>query len=182
MSRIGKMPVAVPASVKTKIDGSTVHIEGPKGKLSYALRPGLIVKSEAGSLHVSIGEGFSDSDVQLKADFGTARARLNSMVKGVSEGWKKALELNGVGFTAVVAGQKLTLQVGFSHDVIINLPAVVKGSVVKNVLTLESCDRQVLGNTAADIRAVHKPEPYLGKGIKYVEEVIRRKVGKTVKK
>jgi large subunit ribosomal protein L6 len=178
MSRIGKLPVALPQGVKGSVSGSVVSIEGPKGKLSYSVRPGVKVELVDGNFVVSM----VGSDMQAKADYGTTRATINNMVKGVSAGWKKTLELNGVGYTAKLQGKNLVLAVGFSHDVTMQIPDAIKCAVTKNVVELESSDREMLGTFAAKVRDVQPPEPYLGKGIKYSDEKIRRKAGKTGKK
>jgi large subunit ribosomal protein L6 len=178
MSRIGKLPVALPSGVKGAIAGGIVSVEGPKGKLSYTIRPGIAVELSDGKFVVSM----TGSDLQARADYGTARATINNMVKGVSTGWKKTLELNGVGFVAKLQGQKLVLSVGFSHDVTMEIPSAIKCTVQKSSIDMESADREILGTFAAKVRDVQPPEPYLGKGIKYSDEKIRRKAGKTGKK
>ena len=178
MSRIGKLPVPVPQGVKGSVSGSLVSIEGPKGKLSYTVRPGVKVELVDGNFVVSM----VGTDGQAKADYGTTRATINNMVKGVSAGWKKVLELNGVGYTAKLQGKNLVLAVGFSHDVTMEVPDAIKCTVNKTVVELESSDREVLGTFAAKVRDVQPPEPYLGKGIKYSDEKVRRKAGKTGKK
>lgn len=178
MSRIGKLPVAIPSGVKAAVSGGVVSVEGAKGKLSFVIRPGVAVEVVDGKCVVSM----VGSDAQAKADYGTARATINNMVNGVSKGWKKILELNGVGYNAKVQGQKLVLAVGFSHDVTLDIPTAVKCAVTKNTIELESADKEVLGTFAAKVRDVQPPEPYLGKGIKYSDETIRRKAGKTGKK
>jgi large subunit ribosomal protein L6 len=178
MSRIGKLPVALPSGVKGAVAGGVVSVEGPKGKLSYTIRPGIAVELSDGKFVVSM----TGSDLQAKADYGTARATINNMVKGVSTGWKKTLELNGVGFVAKLQGQKLVLSVGFSHDVAMDVPSAIKCNVQKSSIEMESADREILGTFAAKVRDVQPPEPYLGKGIKYSDEKIRRKAGKTGKK
>jgi len=178
MSRIGKLPVAVPAGVKASVVNGVVNVEGPKGKLSFDIRPGVSVAVADGKVVVSI----VGADAQSKANYGTVRATINNMVEGVSKGWKKVLELNGVGFTAKLQGNNIVLAVGFSHEVTLEIPAMVKAQVTKNQIELESPNREVLGTFAAKIRDVQPPEPYLGKGIKYSDEVVRRKAGKTGKK
>lgn len=178
MSRIGKLPVAVPQGVKGAISGNVVSVEGPKGKLSYSVRPGVKVEMADGNFVVSM----TGSDAQCKADYGTTRATINNMVQGVSKGWKRVLELNGVGFAAKLQGKNLVLAVGFSHEVSMELPAEIKANVQKNSIELESANRELVGTFAAKIRQVQPPEPYLGKGIKYAEEKVRRKAGKTGKK
>ena len=178
MSRIGKLPVALPQGVKGAVSGAVVSVEGPKGKLSYTVRPGVKVELNDGKFAVSL----IGADGQSKADYGTTRATINNMVKGVSIGWKKILELHGVGYTAKLQGKNLVLSVGFSHDVTMLLPDAVKCTVTKNIIDLESNDREALGTFAAKVRDVQPPEPYLGKGIKYSDEKVRRKAGKTGKK
>jgi large subunit ribosomal protein L6 len=178
MSRIGKLPVALPQGVKGAVAGGVVSVEGPKGKLSFTVTRGVSVDVVDGKIVVSL----VGSDAQAKANYGTVRATINNMVKGVSAGWKRNLELNGVGFTAKLQGKEIVLSVGFSHDVTIPVPDGVKATVGKNTIELESSDRELVGTLAAKIRAVQPPEPYLGKGIKYAEEKIRRKAGKTGKK
>jgi large subunit ribosomal protein L6 len=178
MSRIGKLPVAVPQGVKAAVAGAVVSVEGPRGKMSFSVRPGVKVEFADGKIVVSV----VGSDAQAKADYGTTRATLNNMVKGVSAGWKKSLELHGVGYTAKVQGKNLVLAVGFSHDVVMLIPGDIKCAVNKNVIDLESNDRELLGTFAAKVRDVQPPEPYLGKGIKYSDEKVRRKAGKTGKK
>ncbi len=178
MSRIGKLPVAIPQGVKAAVAGQLVSVEGPKGKLSFSVRPGVKVEVAEGNFVVSM----TGNDAQSKADYGTTRATINNMVQGVSKGWKRLLELNGVGFAAKLQGKNLVLSVGFSHEVSIELPNEIKANVQKNSVELESADRELVGTYAAKIRQVQPPEPYLGKGIKYAEEKIRRKAGKTGKK
>ncbi len=178
MSRIGKLPVALPSGVKGAVAGGVVSVEGPKGKLAFTIRPGISVELTDGKFVVSM----TGTDLQAKANYGTVRATINNMVQGVSKGWKKTLELNGVGFNAKLQGQKLVLAVGFSHDVTMDVPTAVKCNVQKNSIEMESADREVLGTFAAKVRDVQPPEPYLGKGIKYSDEKVRRKAGKTGKK
>lgn len=178
MSRIGKLPVALPSGVKGAIAGGIVSVEGPKGKLAYTIRPGIAVELVEDKFVVSM----TGSDLQARADYGTARATINNMVKGVSTGWKKTLELNGVGFVAKLQGQNLVLSVGFSHDVTMEIPGAIKCNVQKSLIDMESADRELLGTFAAKVRDVQPPEPYLGKGIKYSDEKVRRKAGKTGKK
>lgn len=178
MSRIGKLPVGVPSGVTATVESEAVLVKGPKGQLRYTPGKGVKVVFEGGKLVVSA----DTSSKQTKADFGSARAHLNNMVKGVSEGWKRALELNGVGFNAKLQGQVLVLSVGYSHEVKLDMPKEVKCVINKNVIELDSHDKNLVGVIAARIRKVCPPEPYLGKGIKYVDETIRRKAGKTGKK
>jgi large subunit ribosomal protein L6 len=185
MSRVGKRPIEIPSGVKASVASGTVTVEGPKGKLDFKLGADINVVVEQGKILLSpvvSGKGEDSIADEHRARFGTARALINNMVTGVSKGWKRSLELNGVGFTAKLQGQVLTLAVGFSHDVVFDLPKEIKCSVTKNTIDLESADRQLVGNYAARIRKTQPPEPYLGKGIKYAEEKVRRKAGKTGKK
>ena len=179
MSRIGKLPIAVPAGVTVGLNNGVVTVKGAKGQLNYSPRKGVKVIVESSKILVTADV---DGDAQLNADWGATRAHLNNMVVGVTQGFKKTLELNGVGFTAKLQGQTLVLAVGFSHDVKIDVPKEVKCAVTKNTIDLESFNKDVIGALAAEIRGVKPPEPYLGKGIKYSDEVVRRKAGKTGKK
>ena len=178
MSRVGKQPLAIPNGVQASVQGDTISIKGPKGAMSYTLGRGVSVESKDGKL---IFAPLSD-DKQSRANWGTARARVDNMVEGVTKGWKRVLEMNGVGYNPKVSGQLLTLTCGFSHEVKIDVPKEVRVAVNKTTIDLESADRELLGTLAANIRKVQPPEPYLGKGIKYAEEKIRRKAGKTGKK
>ncbi len=178
MSRIGKLPVEIPGGVSVAIDGNEVQVKGPKGSLSKRLAPGVSVVVDGKSVVVSKVV----SDKQAAADFGTTRALIQAMVVGASSGWKKNLEMTGVGFGAKLVGEELILSCGFSHEVRLQIPSGVGCSVGKTSIELQSCDRELVGRFAATIRNVQPPEPYLGKGIRYSDEVIRRKAGKTGKK
>ncbi|RMG42775.1 MAG: 50S ribosomal protein L6 [Candidatus Dadabacteria bacterium] len=177
MSRIGKLPVEIPSGVQASVDKGVVSVQGPKGKLEYHLKPNIEVSLVDNTLVVKP----RGSDKQTRADYGTTRAHLNNMVLGVTRGWQRKLELNGVGFNAQQKGQELVLSVGFSHDVTLRIPENVTCKVGKGTIELESCSKEAVGQFAARIRKVQPPEPYLGKGIKYAEETIRRKAGKTGK-
>lgn len=179
MSRVGKQPIVVPTGVDVRIDGSIVTVKGGKGHLSFVVGRGVNVDLQAGVLQLTCGQA---ADKQCRANFGTARALIANMVHGVNTGWKKSLELSGVGFTAKLVDQKLILSVGFSHDVIFPVPAGVTCVVTKTTIVLDGCDKEVIGDFAAKIRNTQPPEPYLGKGIRYANEVVRRKAGKTGKK
>ncbi len=182
MSRIGKKPIPVPSGVTVMIDGSSVTVQGPKGTLKTKLNELVIAALEttdAGSavvLTVKDPEGTED-----RAQWGTARAVIANLVKGVSEGFTRSLEINGVGFRVSVSGPKVVMNLGFSHDVEFNLPEGVTATADKNVLTIAGASREIVGQTAAEIRKLRKPEPYKGKGIKYTDEVVRRKAGKAAK-
>jgi large subunit ribosomal protein L6 len=175
MSRIGKKPVPVPKGVNVALSGRTVAVKGPKGELKRDLPVGVSVKVEGGIVQV----GRADDSRENRAKHGLIRALINNMVTGVTSGFERRLEINGVGYRAEVAGQKLTMALGFSHPVEYELPKPVQAKVDKNLVILSSFDREMLGEVAAKIRGFRPPEPYKGKGVKYVEETIRRKVGKT---
>ena len=177
MSRIGKQPVVIPAKVKVDIKGQKVLVEGPKGKLDFELPQRTGAKVENG--HVLISR--QGDDAQAKALHGLSRAILNNMVKGVSDGFVKKLEIQGVGFKAIVQGKNVNLSLGYSHPLLYPIPDQVKVTVEENTkLTIEGPDKQVIGQVAAEIRAFYPPEPYKGKGVRYVGEKVERKEGKTV--
>jgi large subunit ribosomal protein L6 len=177
MSRIGKQPVELPAGVKASVIGQLIRVEGPKGKLEQKFSSNISVAQDG---NVLVVKPLKDSP-QAKADYGTTRSLVNNMVLGVTNGWGRKLELVGVGFTAALQGQKLTLNTGYSHKVDIELPKEVKATVQKTSIEIESCDKQQVGELAAMIRNVCPPEPYLGKGIRYSGEVVRKKAGKSGK-
>lgn len=177
MSRIGKLPVTIPAGVKVAVDASAVRLEGPKGKLQAAVPAGLTIKVDGNLLRVER----QGEDRRVRALHGLTRKLIANMTQGVSQGFSRVLDINGVGYRAEVKGQDLHIALGFSHPVVFNLPQGVSATVERQVIiTLSGADRQVLGETAAKIRSFRPPEPYKGKGIKYREEVIRRKAGKAV--
>ncbi|GMH40412.1 hypothetical protein BSKO_08316 [Bryopsis sp. KO-2023] len=175
-SRIGKQPVPLPASVKTKLDGRYLQVEGPKGKLDFTFPPDVALEIEENRIVIS---RVLDNRKKSKAMHGLARALCNNMVIGVSEGYEKKLIMIGVGYRAAVKGNTLTLSVGFCHPVNLDIPEGIKISVEKNTeLTITGYDKEVVGNFAAVIRRQRPPEPYKGKGIKYHDEIIRMKEGK----
>jgi len=178
MSRIGNKPVSLPAKVKVNLSPDrSVQVEGPKGKLSWRLPAGIAGKVEGETLTL---ERQSETR-QVRALHGLARALLNNMVTGVSTGFTRNLEIQGVGFKAAVQGQKLSLSLGFSHPVVFEIPNEIKVTVTDNTkLLVEGIDRQLVGQVAANIRAYYPPEPYKGKGVRYSDEQVRRKEGKTV--
>jgi large subunit ribosomal protein L6 len=175
MSRVGRKPVVLPKGVNVNVAGRDVTVKGPRGELRRALPTGVSVKVEGAAIHVSR----DDDSRENRSKHGLARALVANMVNGVTTGFERKLEINGVGYRAEVAGQKLNMALGFSHPIEYELPKQVTAKVEKNVVTLTSFDREVLGETAAKIRSFRPPEPYKGKGVKYAEETIRRKVGKT---
>ena len=177
MSRIGKQPIAIPAKVKVEVKGQKVHVEGPKGKLDWELPKRTSLKVEDGKVVVS-REG---EDAQAKALHGLSRALVNNMVKGVTDGFVKKLEINGVGFKAAVAGKAITMNLGYSHPINYSIPDQIKVTVEENTkITIEGPDKQLVGKVAAELRSYYPPEPYKGKGVKYSDEHIQRKEGKTV--
>ena len=177
MSRIGKQPIAIPPKVKVEVKGQSVHVEGPKGKLDWELPRRTSLKVQHGKVVVSR----QGDDAAAKALHGLSRALVNNMVKGVSEGFVKKLEIQGVGFKAAVQGTNVNLSLGYSHPVIYPIPAQIKVTVEENTkLTIEGPDRQVVGQVAAEIRSFYPPEPYKGKGVRYTDERVVRKEGKTV--
>ncbi|MFH0780111.1 MAG: 50S ribosomal protein L6 [Parcubacteria group bacterium] len=179
MSRIGKKPVDIPAGVEVKIDNDLVLVKGGKGALSLRLHPKVKAEARDGKIFVAIND---ESVAKQKALWGLYRSLINNLVIGVTRGFEKKLEVNGIGYKAAVFGRKLILNVGFSHPVEFALADGVNCSVEKNIITLSGSDKQLVGEMAACIRRIRKPEPYKGTGIKYLEEVIRRKAGKTAGK
>ncbi len=177
MSRIGKQPVSIPAKVKVEVRGASVFVEGPKGKLQQAIPARVTATVEKDKVVVSR----DGDDAEARALHGLTRSLINNMVKGVSEGYVKKLEIHGVGFKAAVKGKQVDLSLGFSHPVLFNIPHQIKVTVDENTkLTIEGPDKQVVGQAAAEIRSYYPPEPYKGKGVRYVGEHIVRKEGKTV--
>ncbi|MEI7728255.1 MAG: 50S ribosomal protein L6 [Verrucomicrobiota bacterium] len=177
MSRIGKLPIGIPPKVKVEVSGRKVSVEGPKGKLNFNLPPHTTVAIQDGKALVS-RQGES---AEAKAMHGLGRALLNNMVKGVAEGFMKKLEIQGVGFKAAVAGKVITMNLGYSHPINYNIPDQIKVTVEENTkITVEGPDKHVVGQVAAELRSFYPPEPYKGKGVRYVGEKVVRKEGKTV--
>jgi len=174
MSRIGRKVLPLPKGVSISQKAGAISIKGPKGELSKPLPDGISVKTEADKLQVLR----ADDSRQNRSKHGLMRAHLANMVKGVTEGWNRELEINGVGYRAEVAGDTINMALGYSHPIAFKLPKGVTAKVDKNRVTLSSADRDLVGQTAAKVRELRPPEPYKGKGVKYVEEVIKRKVGK----
>ncbi|MGA2660585.1 MAG: 50S ribosomal protein L6 [Verrucomicrobiota bacterium] len=177
MSRIGKQPIAIPPKVKVEVAGQQVSVEGPKGKLNWQLPRRTSLKVQDGRIIVS-REG---DDAQAKALHGLSRALVNNMVRGVTEGFVKKLEIQGVGFKAAVQGKNVTMSLGYSHPIVFPIPEQIKVTVDENTkITVEGPDRQVVGQVAAELRSFYPPEPYKGKGVRYTDERVIRKEGKTV--
>lgn len=178
MSRIGRKPITVPAGVSVSINDNHVTVNGAKGTLELDLLTGIKIHQDGDTLAVSK----SVETPETGRAYGLMRTLVANMVTGVSAGYTRKLEINGVGFRAAVAGSTINLNIGLSHPVAFVLPAGVEAKVEKNIVTISGYDKQVVGQVAANLRALKKPEPYKGKGIKYVEERIRRKAGKAATK
>lgn len=174
MSRIGRKPLPLPKGVTLSQKPGAVSVKGPKGELSKLVPDGVSIKIEGDKILVVR----ADDSRQNRSKHGLVRAHLANMVKGVTDGWTRELEINGVGYRAEVAGDTMTMALGYSHPVVFKLPKGVAAKVDKNRVVLTGADRDLLGQTAAKVRELRGPEPYKGKGVKYVEEVIKRKVGK----
>ena len=175
MSRIGRKPIPIPDGVKVSIDGNVVRAEGPKGKLSQPLSTGMTAKLDGKVMTIERG----DDSRTARSLHGLTRSLVANMVHGVKDGYERKLEIVGIGYRAQMQGKAIQLALGYSHPVIFPLPEGVTAEIEKQVaLTLKAADKALLGQTAAKLRALRKPDPYKGKGIKYAGEVIRRKVGK----
>ena len=183
MSRIGKAPINIPEKVEVKVEGNVVKVKGPKGELEQKIADGFEVKVDAGQICVNR----PSDEKEDKSKHGLYRALINNMVIGVTEGYKTEQEFVGVGYRVTVSGQNVEMALGFSHIIIFQLPNEVKAEAKTErgsnpMLTLTSCDKQLLGQVAAKIRSLRAPEPYKGKGIKFKDEQIRRKAGKSASK
>ena len=174
MSRIGKQPVELPEGVSTKIADGTVEIQGPKGSLKLFVRPEIDVRQDGKTIHISLKKETKTS----RKLWGTVRALLANMVKGVTKGFEKKLELEGVGYRVEQKGKDIQLALGFSHPVIFETPLGIELKTEKNTIIISGISKELVGQVAASIRSLKKPEPYKGKGIRYAGEVIRRKAGK----
>lgn len=179
MSRIGKKPITIPQGVDVKIEKDLVTVKGPKGELKLEIHPLIKVAIKDNEIILDVAK---HEDKNEKSLWGLFNRLINNMVIGVTKGFEKKLEVVGVGFRVALQGQKLVLNLGFSHQVEYILPQGITGSVEKNIITLTGIDKQLLGETAAQIRRIKKPEPYKGKGIRYFGEIIKKKVGKAVVK
>ena len=175
MSRIGKLPVAVPNGVEVKIGTDFVEVKGPKGSLKTPVCP--LIQYEQADGHVTLTR--KEESRQSRSQHGLRRTLLANCIEGVTKGFSKQLEVIGVGYRVAVKGNLIELSVGYSRPVLVELPDGIKASVEGQVLTLSGIDKELVGEMAAKIRRIRKPEPYKGKGIKYVTEIIRRKVGKS---
>lgn len=177
MSRIGKQPIEIPTGVTITVESAEVKVKGPKGELSTPLLDGIKTKQEDNQFLVTR----VDDEAIHRARHGLMRTLIANMVKGVTEGFEKQLEVNGVGYRVNVAGKELKLKLGLSHEITYSIPEGIEVSVEQNKITVKGASKQQVGQVAAEIRAFKKPEPYKGKGIKYVDERILRKSGKSGK-
>lgn len=178
MSRVGKIPVQIPAGVKASLKGQEICVEGPKGKLSFPIHPRTTVKIENNKIIVTR----NSDEATVRALHGTCRAQIANMVEGVTQGYIKKLEIQGVGFKGNVAGKTVTLALGYAHPCVYNLPDGVKVTIDDSgtKITVEGINKNDVGRVAAELRAFYPPEPYKGKGVRYVGEHVVRKEGKTV--
>lgn len=177
MSRVGKLPIQIPSGVTITVDPDFVTVAGPKGTLKQFTMPGIAIAQEGDQIIVTR----ANDELKIRAKHGLMRALINNMVTGVSTGFSKKLEINGVGFRVAQQGANLKFNLGFSHDVIYAVPSGITTTIEQNTVTVSGIDRQQVGQVAAEIRALKKPEPYKGKGIKYADERIIRKSGKSGK-
>jgi len=176
MSRIGKKPILIPPGVEVKIEGQKVVIRGPKGELLRQVPPEIKIETSEGKIFVSV----QIVTKKTKALWGTTRQLISNMIDGVTKGFERKLEIEGLGYRASLEGENLVLEIGFAQPVKIKKPEGIKFSVEKNVIIVSGIDKELVGQIAAKVRAVRPPEPYKGKGIRYFGEVIRRKAGKKV--
>lgn len=175
MSRIGKMPIEIPKDVKVDINDELISIKGPKGELKRTINPKVRLNIENDQILVKVDDDSKDT----KSCHGLFRALVANMVKGVTQGFERMLEIVGVGYRAEVSGRTATFHLGYSHPVVFELPEGIEANIDKSKITLTGIDKELLGRTAAKIRSFRKPEPYKGKGIKYADEFIKRKAGKS---
>lgn len=177
MSRVGKQPIQIPSGVTITVDDAWITVKGPKGELKQFTMPGITVKQEDNSVVVSR----SSDEKEPRSKHGLMRSLIANMIQGVTEGFEKKLEVIGVGFRVALAGADLKMNLGYSHEVIYSLPQGVQATVEQNTITITGIDKQKVGQVAAEIRSLRKPEPYKGKGIRYQNEYIIRKAGKSGK-
>lgn len=175
MSRIGKKPIGIPDKVEVKVNGLAVDVKGPKGQLSYTFHKDVKIEKTDKAINLTP----ANKTTSANAVWGLSRTLLNNMVTGVTTGFVKSLEFNGVGYKAAVSGSTLTLNLGYSHPIDYKLPKGVEAKVNKNVIEFHGCDKELVGFVAAQVRSFREPEPYKGKGLKYTDETIIRKAGKT---
>ena len=178
MSRIGKKIIIIPEKVSVTVTDNLIVVKGPKGELKYQFPPTVIIQISAGEINVAVKNPQEKKEASL---WGTARQIIANMVEGVVNGFEKQLEINGVGYKWEAKGQDLILNVGLSHPIVFPLPAGIEVKFEKNTLLISGIDKKLVGEVAAQIRKIKKPEPYKGKGIKYTNEIVRRKAGKQIK-
>ena len=175
MSRIGKMPIPIPKDVSVDLKGSLITVKGPKGELKQVIHPKVTVITEDNQVLVSVGDDTKES----KSLHGLFRSLIANLVTGVTSGFEKALDIVGVGYRAELSGNTATFHLGYSHHIIFELPDGIKAKIDKTRITINGIDKELVGRTAAKIRGFRKPEPYKGKGIRYINETVKRKAGKT---
>ena len=178
MSRVGKLPIQIPSGVTITVDDAAITVNGPKGTLSQFTVPGISVEQNNGEILVKRENDLAEN----RARHGLMRSLIHNMVVGFTQGFSKKLEINGVGYRANMEGAKLKMQLGFSHDIYYTAPQGVQLAVEQNTITVSGISKQQVGQAAAEIRAFKKPEPYKGKGVRYANEYVRKKAGKTGKK
>lgn len=178
MSRVGKKPVVIPSGVTAVLEGQTLKVKGPKGELSILMHPNVSATISDNTVLVSVTE---PGNTHHSALWGTHRNLIENMMQGVTNGFSKQLEVNGVGYRVSLSGKKLVFEIGYSHPVEFSLPVGIEASVDKNTIILKGADKQLVGEIAAQLRSLRPPEPYKGKGIKYSDETVRRKAGKAAK-
>jgi large subunit ribosomal protein L6 len=178
MSRVGKQPINIPEGVNIKIENQNIIIKGIKGELVQKIHSNVKIEQKDKELLISVQK---PKDKKQRALWGLFQRLISNMIEGVTKEFEKKLEINGLGYKAEVSGDKLILNVGFSHQVNFNIPKNINIKIEKNIITISGIDKQLVGETAAKIRKIKKPEPYKGKGIKYLDEVIKRKAGKAAK-
>lgn len=178
MSRIGKKLISIPKGVEVKIEQSFVLVKGPKGELKEAIHPRVTIVLENNEVKITVKDPELKSD---KALWGLYGSMVKNMIIGVTVGFEKKLEINGVGYKAALSGDKITLNLGFSHPVDFSLPKGITAGIEKNIISISGIDKRLVGAVAAELRALRPPEPYKGKGIKYIDEVIIKKAGKAAK-
>lgn len=179
MSRIGKKPIEIPSGIEVKIVNDLISVKGPKGELSLKIHPDVVIEKKENEINVNIKDS---NNVDQRALWGLFARLIQNMITGVKEGYEKKMEVVGVGFRVALSGNKLVLNLGLSHQVEFILPAGIKAEVEKNIITLSGIDKQLVGETAARLRRLRKPDVYKGKGIKYVDEIIKKKPGKAAAK
>jgi len=179
MSRIGKTTRVLPAGVTAEIKGGEIFVKGPKGQLKMLIHPRVTLTVKDGQITTTV---VSENNTKDRALWGTFSSLVENMIEGVTKGFKKQLEVNGVGFKVNLKGADLSMELGYTNTSVFTAPEGIKFIVEKNVITVEGIDKHLVGETTARIRALRKPEPYKGKGIKYIDEVIRRKAGKAAAK